>query len=665
MHRPPSLAIAILTVVPLALTAITRVITRPEPASAPPPIALAEDFRRPAGTRIADTLSASFSIREARWRPEGPRGADLPAFTFVEDGQPSKVPGPMLRAPAGTLIRVTLHNTLGLRLTVFGLQDHAANRGVDSVLLAAGERKRVSFRVTTPGTYYYWARVRPAVQHPTAPVPDDWPSGEKAEGPLLGALIVDAAGATPPRGERILLIHRWLDDDDPRVHHNPMFKMMVNGASWPTTERLQYTVGDTVRWRVVNATATQHPMHLHGFYFTITARGDGVLDTLLSPEQHRRRVTESMGANSTMSVTWVPERPGNWLFHCHLVRHMSLEQRIETVRGMSDMDHAATSVQHAEENMSGLVMGIHVLPRAGASASRAMALASGRNSGAPVTRSMRVVATERGNVFGATAGRSFVQQQGSTQPARDSMEFPGSTLVLRRGEPTAITVINRLSAPLAVHWHGMEIESWYDGVGGWSGAGKRVRPPIAPGDSFVVRLTPARAGTFIYHSHDEAGAELATGLYGALIVEESGAPRDSTRDHVIVMGLLGALGAEALTINGRTSATALRLAPGVHRLRFVSIPVNEEIGVTLVRDSVVQYWRSLADDGAELPAPQRVVTKAHRVVSAGQTFDVEVTIPAGGSGQFALRFKLDWYPTDPRTQQPAPVVHVPIIVEQP
>lgn len=259
------------------------------------PVAGAEDYRRPAGTRIADTLLASFSIREVRWRPEGRRGADLPAFTFVEEGRPARIPGPVLRAPAGTLVRVRLHNTLGVRLAVFGLQDHAAGRGKDSVVLAAGERTTVSFRVTAPDTYYYWARVRPAVQHPTAPVPDDWPSGEKAEGGLLGALIVDAAGTAPPPGERILLIHRWLDDDDPRVRHNPMFKMMVNGASWPATERLRYTVGDIVRWRVINATATQHPMHLHGFHFTVTARGDGKLDTLLADGLQRQRVTEPMG----------------------------------------------------------------------------------------------------------------------------------------------------------------------------------------------------------------------------------------------------------------------------------------------------------------------------------------------------------------------------------
>ena len=37
-----------------------------------PQLAQFEDFRRAAGTRVADTLTASLSIREVRWRPEGP-----------------------------------------------------------------------------------------------------------------------------------------------------------------------------------------------------------------------------------------------------------------------------------------------------------------------------------------------------------------------------------------------------------------------------------------------------------------------------------------------------------------------------------------------------------------------------------------------------------------
>lgn len=628
-----------------------------KPAPPPLPRASLENYRVAAGTRVGDTLSASFTIQEVSWRPEGEKGADLPAYAFVENGKPARVPGPLLRAPAGTTIRVTLRNALGVNLMLFGLHDRVAGKAIDSLPLNAGETKVATFTANAAGTYYYYARTRPAVQHPTAPVPDEWPSGEKQEGPLVGALIVDARGTTPPRGERILLITRWLDDDDPRVHHDPAFKMMVNGASWPSTERLKYTVGDTVRWRVINATAAQHPMHLHGFYYLINGRGDNSLDTLYAPGQERRVVTEMLPLNSTMSLTWVPERAGNWLFHCHLVRHMASVQQIAP---RTPSHHAHSAVNHAEENMAGLVMGIQVSPRTGGTAAQSLALASGKRVDAPARRQLRVVATQRAHVFGASAGQSFVWQQGA-RPARDSVQFPGSTLVLHKGEPTAITVVNNLTSPLAVHWHGMEIESWFDGVGGWSGAGSSVRPAIAPGDSFVVRMTPPRAGTFIYHTHDEAGSELSTGLYGALIVEDPAAPRDTSRDHVIVLGMLGAPGQHVTSVNGRTTPAAMMLSPGKHRLRFVSIPVDEVLSVQFVRDSTVQTWTTRAVDGAELPTVQQRSVRASKSVSAGQTFDVEVDLPTNASG-YALRVATRWYPTDPR-EAPA-VLKVPIVLKE-
>jgi len=617
------------------------------PASPPLPLAALEDYRRAAGTISGDTVHVALDVQRVRWRPEGRDGAELPSYSFVERGRRPRVPGPLLRGASGSVLRVALRNTLPDTVLLYGLQDHAPGRGMDSLAVPPGAQVVATQRLTAAGTYFYYGRLRPAVRHPIAPVPDDFPSGEAEEGPFVGTLIVDPPGTTPDPGERIMLLTRWLDDRDARVHGQPEFKVMVNGASWPFTERLHYAVGDTVRWRVINAMAVAHPMHLHGFYFRITARGDGLLDTLLAPASQRLAVTEELGVGHTMALTWVPERVGNWLFHCHLVRHMAPVQRIEP-RHAAHV--AAASVHHAEENMAGLVMGIEVTPRAGAHDARgAVARATGRDVPPPAPRRLRLVATSRPRVFGDGAAHAFVLQAGE-EPAPDSIRFPGSLLTLRRGEPTEITVVNRVGAPLAVHWHGMEIESWFDGVGGWSGAGRSVRPPIAPGDSFIVRMTPPRAGTFIYHTHDEAGSELGSGLYGALIVEEPTASRDSTRDHVVVYGMLGHGPQLQPAVNGSTTPTPLVVAPGTNRLRLVSIPVDEVASVALVQDTTVLSWRPVARDGAELPAAARTARRAMARLTAGQTLDVEVDLDGGAlrAGRYALRVRTRFYPTDPR-----------------
>src|SRR5262245_61665714 len=122
-------------------------------------------------------------------------------------------------------------------------------------------------------------------------------------------------------------------------------------------------------------------------------------------------------------------------------------------------------------------------------------------------------------VIGADPARGVAMgvavHEGSTDSGR--VTAPGPPLVLRRGEPAEITVVNHLNEATSIHWHGLEIESYYDGVHGWSGVDGRTAPMIAPGASFVVRLAPPRTGTFIYHTHIHDYRQLSSGIYGALI----------------------------------------------------------------------------------------------------------------------------------------------------
>jgi manganese oxidase len=72
----------------------------------------------------------------------------------------------------------------------------------------------------------------------------------------------------------------------------------------------------------------------------------------------------------------------------------------------------------------------------------------------------------------------------------------GPPIVVTRGELTEITVLNHLDAPTTIHWHGLELDSYYDGVIG-GGTGNQITPAIAPGGTFTARFTPNRVGTFI------------------------------------------------------------------------------------------------------------------------------------------------------------------------
>src|SRR5262249_4921270 len=75
--------------------------------------------------------------------------------------------------------------------------------------------------------------------------------------------------------------------------------------------------------------------------------------------------------------------------------------------------------------------------------------------------------------------------------------FPGPLIRIKEGETLRVKLINELSVPTSIHWHGMhQPGTWrMDGVEEVSG------PPIAPGAEFVYEFRATPAGTHWYHSH--------------------------------------------------------------------------------------------------------------------------------------------------------------------
>jgi FtsP/CotA-like multicopper oxidase with cupredoxin domain len=235
---------------------------------------------------------------------------------------------------------------------------------------------------------------------------------------------------------------------------------------------------------------------------------------------------------------------------------------------------------------------------------------------------------ERPNATTA-AGLRFALGDRSAPLVRDSVGRLGPAIVVRVGEPVAIDVVNRSSHATAVHWHGVELESYFDGIAGLSGTPTRLAPVIAPNDSFEVRFTPPRAGTFIYHSHVDEGRQQPAGLVGPIIVLGPRDRYDPATDLVAVF----ASPADSLderksvTINGRLDPVPLVMKAGTsYRLRLINITTARPgMYVELRRDSSVISWRALARDGAELPEHRKMMRRGVQPLTIGQTMDFEIT----------------------------------------
>lgn len=597
----------------------------------------ANDNRHPAGSLRNGVLDATLEIRRGRWFPESDSGASVIIHAFAEPGRAPSTPGPLVRARQGTRIRIAVRNTLDSAIHVHGLHTRPAEAD-EGFMVPAGATITREFVAGKAGTYYYWGAGAGRHLENRAAV----------ESQLSGALVIDPPTETADASDRVFVLGIWNESATlvDGVQRPAREVLVINGKSWPHTERFTFTVGDSVRWRWVNPTAATHPMHLHGFYYTVRSRGGLGADTIYTASQRRLVNTELMRVGGTMDMSWVPEKPGNWVFHCHFAFHVGGDQVLEPAAVATG---AAVHQHHKPHKMAGLVLGMTVLPGTAAAVAPAP----------KQPRDMRLLLQSSPKRFGAEPAFGFVLQRGVQIPARDSVALPGPTLFLKRGQPVRITVVNNLEEPSAIHWHGIELESFPDGVPDWSGMGTRIMRPIAPKDSFVAEFTPPRSGTFIYHSHLNEMKQINSGMYGALIVTDDPETFDGATDKIVIAGGGGPPPAPDADmpgfVNGSVEPAPLELYAGTtYRLRLINIHPDWRVEFTLGTDTTVAKWRPVAKDGADLPQSQRTMRSAYLLTGPGETADFEFTPRAAG----LMRLQV-------RTRAPGWTVPVDVIVRKP
>src|SRR5262249_15450739 len=152
-------------------------------------------------------------------------------------------------------------------------------------------------------------------------------------------------------------------------------------------------------------------------------------------------VTERIPPGRTATISWSPERAGNWLFHCHTNMHIQPSRPF----GHGETRKPAQVHNHTTELMGGLVLGIEVKSTRAA-----------LKSSEPERRRLRLIArTADGTPPEPAYG--FVLQGDARIARSDRPVLPGPTIVLERAEPVSITVVNELPEATSVHWHGIEL----------------------------------------------------------------------------------------------------------------------------------------------------------------------------------------------------------------
>ena len=573
------------------------------------PVAIQANSNKTAGGRLEKgVLTLHLELRRGDWYPEAETGPSMSLYAFAEEGGPLQVPGPLIRVPEGTAIHVTVRNLLPVNAVLHGLHTHPGDeRAVEE--LSPNETREWEFPAGAAGTYEYYASAGGDLAHSD----HGRPFGEDSQ--LAAAFIVDPPGGAA--ADRVFVITLWRSGTNfsTTLAHQIA---AINGKSWPYTERLTYPADEPVRWRWINASDTPHPMHMHGSYFRVDSAGDGETDHVLPSGQQPMVNTFRMVWGGTMNTYWTPP-PGHWLFHCHFIPHMSTDMTVAN----------ALSNQFGQEDhgnhMAGMVLGITV------PGERKPVPTHGR------TRKIRLLVRERPARVDVPAGFGYQLEEGH-QLIPDSVGQSGPPIILERGQRVEVTVVNQLREATTVHWHGMELESYYDGVADWGAHGNQVTPMINPGASFRVRFTPPRAGTFMYHAHLHDQAQISGGLYGPLIVVDQGAKFDPEHDHFVVLSRGGPGPSEGpVLFNGGLKPPVLHWQTGQrYRLRFINIAAFDGIAVALLAPEKQLQWRAIAKDGADLPPEQARMQDARQPTLSGEIFDFEYQPLEAGTVQLEI-----------------------------
>ncbi|WP_343487414.1 multicopper oxidase domain-containing protein [Allomuricauda sp. d1] len=105
--------------------------------------------------------------------------------------------------------------------------------------------------------------------------------------------------------------------------------------------------------------------------------------------------------------------------------------------------------------------------------------------------------------------------------------IPGPNLEFNEGEFAIINVTNKMDVETSVHWHGLILPNFYDGVP------YLTTPPIQPGETQQYKFALKQSGTYWYHSH--TGLQEQRGVYGSIQINPKETDLEYDKDLVLVL----------------------------------------------------------------------------------------------------------------------------------
>ena len=243
---------------------------------------------------------------------DGAKVFELTASVFDWEVEPGKVveawgyngqvPGPTIRVQSGDRVKIRLKNELPESTSIHwhGIDVPNDQDGVPDVTqgqIKSGETYEYDFDVNGVHVGMYHAHSNSQIQVPKG---------------LFAPFIV---GDLPLPGgitasQEISMV----------LNDAGELGLTINGKSFPGTDPVVAAVGEPILIHYYNEGLQVHPMHLHGPDQKIVAKDGNPLQVPYDAD------TVLVGPGERYSVLVVPDRPGPWVFHCHILTHAETPQ---------------------------------------------------------------------------------------------------------------------------------------------------------------------------------------------------------------------------------------------------------------------------------------------------------------------------------------------------
>lgn len=252
--------------------------------------------------------------------------------------------------------------------------------------------------------------------------------------------------------------------------------------------------------------------------------------------------------------------------------------------------------------------------------------------------------------------------------------IPGPILEFTEGEYAIIYVKNKMSVETSVHWHGIIIPNFFDGVP------YLTTPPIRPGETFKYEFPIKQAGTYWYHSHTMLQEQ--SGVFGSLVINPKEKNLDYGQDLVLMLSdwtnekpinvlrnlkrgnewygmkkgtstplnqvmARGAFGAQIDFWRQRMEGADIAdiyypafLVNGKQQPEYPDFKAGEKVRLRIINGSAsTQFWMTFGGEMPTLVSADGLnvdpIQKNKTFIAVAETYDFIVTIPQNGKIEFS------------------------------